>query len=180
VSPLKIWAPDPVLDQIRRHLFNNQPWPDFSSFRIGDFPVIEYCSCNPGEETTLPGLRIRCVQTSHPVYSVGYLVSASQGSFLYSGDTGPTDDLWALARSAENLRAVFVETAFPNRLQEIALEFGHLTQALLGDELAKLGRPDVAVNIMHVKSVYQAEISRELLALERSCTILAGGERFIF
>jgi len=177
-APLKIWAPDPVLAQIRQHLFNNQLWPDFSQISIGDHPVIEFCSLESGEVLALGRLKIRWARTNHPVHSVGYLVEDADGAFLYTGDTGPTEAIWALAREASVLRAVFVEAAFPNRLQDLAMTSGHLTPALLCDELAKLQTPEAIINIMHVKPVYHDEISRELQALPRPWRIVAGGENF--
>jgi cAMP phosphodiesterase len=175
---LKVWAPAAVIDAIRTHLFNNQLWPDFSRIEIDGVPVVEFCPFEPAGEILLEGLTIRWTRTSHTVYSVGYLVADRHGAFLYSGDTGPTEALWELANSEPKLRAVFIETAFPNRLQRLAHISGHLTPVLLGEELAKLRLPEVAVNVMHVKPVYHAEIEQELMTLPRPCRILVGGEEF--
>lgn len=176
VTPLKIWAPAQVLDMIRQHLFNNQIWPDFSRISIDNHPVIEFCPLEPGQVLTLGSLTIRWARTSHPVFSAGYLVEDADGAFLFTGDTGPTETIWALAGEARNLRAVFVEAAFPDRMQELALTSGHLTPALLRAELDKFGAPEAVINIMHVKPFYYDEISRELQALSRSWRILDGGE----
>jgi cAMP phosphodiesterase len=178
VTPLKIWAPGPVLDMVRQHLFNNQLWPDFSRISIDGHPVVEFASLDTAESLALGGLKIRWAKTSHAVYSVGYLVESVAGAFLYTGDTGPTEAIWELAATAPSLRAVFVETAFPNRLQSLALAAGHLTPALLDGELKKLSDPDVAINVMHVKPFYYDEISRELQAISRPWRILDGGEGF--
>ncbi|TLM66796.1 MAG: 3',5'-cyclic-nucleotide phosphodiesterase [Deltaproteobacteria bacterium] len=178
-AALKIWAPGAVLGRVREHLFNDQLWPDFSQIRIGSHPVIEFCPLDSRAELILDGLRIRWAETSHPVPSVGYLVEDAGGAFLYTGDTGPTEAVWALAGEAAALRAVFVETAFPNRLQELALASGHLTPALLCGELEKLGAGDAVINVMHVKPVYYDEIARELQALSRPWRIVAGGEKIL-
>ncbi|MCM2265129.1 MAG: 3',5'-cyclic-nucleotide phosphodiesterase [Desulfuromonadales bacterium] len=176
-APLKIWAPGPVLDLVRQHLFNNQLWPDFSQISSGNHPVVEFCPLESEGFLALGRLKIRWVRTCHPVFSVGYLVEDTNGSFLYTGDTGPTEAIWALAREASALRAVFVETAFPNRLQDLAMTSGHLTPSLLGNELAKLQTPEAIINVMHVKPVYHDEIARELQTLPRPWRIVAGGER---
>ena len=179
-TPLQIRAPAAVIEQMRAHLFNNQLWPDFSQIRIGGIPAIEFSPLEPAEELVLGGLTIRWARTAHPVHSVGYLVSDGTAAFLYSGDTGPTEALWELANRAGRLQAVFVETAFPNRLQHLAHAAGHLTPALLGAELAKLRAPAAAINVMHVKPAYQAEIEAELRALARPCRVMVGGELFSF
>lgn len=177
-APLQVWAPAPVIAVLRQHLFNNQLWPDFSMLRIAGRQVLEFRHLPDGGRLALGEFEIRWARTNHPVFSVGYLVSAAARSFLYTGDTGPTAALWKLANQAEQLQAVFVETAFPNRLLPLAHAAGHLTPALLGAELTKLRSTTADINIMHVKPVYQTEIEQELLDLHRPCRILEGGEQF--
>lgn len=177
-TPLKVWAPAPVLDQVCQHLFNNQLWPDFSQIRIDDHSVIEFCPFPPEETLALGRLKIRWARTSHPVFSVGYLVEDAGGAFLYTSDTGPTEAIWELTNNVAELHAVFVETAFPNRLHSLAHAAGHLTPSLLVAELCKLRASDVEINIMHVKPIYRKEIEQELLALQRPFRVLAGGETF--
>lgn len=178
-TPLKIWAPAPILDQVRQHLFNNQIWPDFSRICVREHAVIEFCPLDDVGRLELDGLQIRWVRTRHPVFSVGYLVEDEKGAFLYTGDTGPTEAVWTLAGESPRLRAVFVEAAFPNRLQALAMTSGHLTPALLCDELEKMGDSPVRINVMHVKPVYHDEIALELKALAHPWRIVDGGETFL-
>jgi len=179
-SPLRVWAPEEVLDVLRRNLFNDQIWPDLTRLRLGGFPVLEFC-CLPEGVTTLVGpLAVRWVPTSHTVFAAGYLLTGEKTSILYSGDTTTTDELWALGKVAESLAAVFVETSFPNRLETLAFETGHLTPALLDLELAKLDKPEVPVKIFHMKPQYLEEISAELASRQERCRILNGNERFVF
>lgn len=176
-APLKIWAPEPILEQLRRHLFNNELWPDFSAIRIGAHPVVEFCPLEPDAPAHIDHLTIRWARTNHPVFSAGYLVEAKGEAFLYTGDTGPTEAIWTLAGRTSPLRAVFVEAAFPNRLQELALVSGHLTPCLLRDELEKLPGRDVVINVMHVKPIYYDEIAGELQALSQPWRIVSGGDK---
>lgn len=177
-APLTVWAPSAVLDQVRRHLFNDQLWPDFSKISVSHHPVVEFRALETEESLVLGQLNVRWARTSHPVPSVGYLVENASGAFLYTGDTGPTEAIWALAGQASSLRAVFVEAAFPNRLQDLATVSGHLTPALLCEELKKLQAPEAIINVMHVKPVYHDEIAGELRALPHPWRIVGGGETF--
>lgn len=179
-APLKVWAPGPVLAQITQHLFNNQIWPDFSQIRIHNHPIAEFCSLDSHDSLVVEGMRIRWARTSHPVYSVGYLVEDALGAFLYTGDTGPTEAIWKLAHETDRLRAVFVESTFPDRLREMALLSGHLTPALLERELTKLHSRDAAIKVMHIKPKYYPEIQREIESLGHRWRILSGGEFFDF
>ena len=81
--------------------------------------------------------------------------------FVYSGDTGPTDALWAAARTVKGLRAVILECAFPNRMAKIATFSKHMTPDLIKQELEKLP-PDVPVWIFHVKPPFYDETAAEL------------------
>ena len=101
-------------------------------------------------------------------------------AILYSGDTSTTEALWQMGKSADNLQAVFVETSFPDRLEALALETGHLTPSLLANELEKLDKPEVAVKIFHMKPQYLEEICADLLANQVSCQVLDGNEQFSF
>lgn len=176
-TPLEVWAPAEVLEQVKAHLFNDQIWPDFTKIFIDGRPVVIF---RPLDKTqmTIAGLTIRWARTNHPVPSFGYLVEAKGQAFLYTGDTGPTEAIWELARDARNLALVFVETAFPDRHLELALRSGHLTPRLLVGELEKLGAADTDIKIMHVKSAHHAEITSELKTLTCSWQVLDGGETF--
>jgi len=87
---------------------------------------------------------------------------------------------WSLGNSAEALAAVFFETSFPDRLESLAQQAGHLTPGMLIKELDKLDKPEVPVKIFHMKPQYLEEISAELASCQRHCRILDGNERFVF
>jgi len=178
-EPLRVWGPEPVLDAVRRYLFNNEIWPDFATIRAGDFPLIEFIPLPAQQESIVGGVRLRWEQTNHTVFTAGYLLSQDDRAVFFSGDTGETEKLWALPRGCETLRMAFVETSFPNRLAEIARVSGHLTPAMLHSELLKLGRPDLPVKVFHMKPQFLLELLPELQALgDPRLEILSGGEAF--
>ena len=72
---------------------------------------------------------------SHPVESCGFVISDGTASLAMSGDTGPTDKLWKVLNKTPNLKALLLETSFPNALQELADISGHLTPETLAAEL---------------------------------------------
>lgn len=180
-SPLRVWAPEPVLEAVHRHLFNDVVWPDFARLPSPGAPALEMRPLTAGRETEIAGLRVRWATVNHPVYAAGYCLAEGDTTVLFSGDTGPTEELWRLARGCPDLGAVFVETSFPNRLAHLAEASGHLTPAMLQAELAKLGRSDVPVKIFHMKPQFLEEIVAELDALEdERLQVLRGGEELLF
>ena len=130
--------------------------------------------------TQVGPLKVCWAPTNHTVFAAGYLLSGEATSILYSGDTTTTDALWELGKASKELAAVFVETSFPDRLETLALQTGHLTPTLLTKELAKLDKPEVPVKIFHMKPQYLEEISAELASCQKHCRVLNGNERFVF
>jgi cAMP phosphodiesterase len=179
-APLKIWAPQEVLDVLQENLFNDQLWPDLTRLELHDFPVIQLCALNKVGSTRVGAYDVSWAETNHPVFAAGYLIENASGAILYSGDTSTTDDLWLLADEKEKLLAVFVETSFPNRLEELAVKTGHLSPSLLEKELTKLDKPEVPVKIFHMKPQYLDEISAELVSCQAHWQILQGDERFVY
>jgi len=174
---IRVWAPAEVLDAAHRHLFNNVLWPDFTSLKVGREPVLEFRPLPEGGVTEIAGIKVSWRGTSHTVFTAGYLLEQNDRSLLVSGDTGPTEAIWALGRNSRGLAGVLAEVSFPNRLQDLALASGHLTPALVGEEMAKLNRPDVPVWVFHMKPQFLEEILAELDALQGlQLRVLRGNE----
>jgi hypothetical protein len=50
-------------------------------------------------------------------------------------DTGPTEEIWQVARKTRNLSTVFVDVAFPDEASALAEGSGHMTPSLIRKEL---------------------------------------------
>src|SRR3989304_5672257 len=90
------------------------------------------------------------ILVDHAVAAAGFIVHDGETGFVYSGDTGPTVRLWQAAREMRGLKALIVETAFPNRMDGLARASGHLTPAMLGREMDKMP-PDLPLWVFPVK-----------------------------
>lgn len=180
-QPLRIWAPQEVLQAVGAHLFNDAIWPDFRRPQ-GEYPVqLEFCPLPAGQLCPVAEIEVSWARTNHPVFAAGYCLHQAGSAVLISGDTGVTDAFWQLGRAQNQLQGVFIETSFPDRLAAVAASSGHLTPATLRAELIKLDRPQVAVKVFHLKPRFLAEIVAELDALEDPrLQILYGGEEFLF
>jgi cAMP phosphodiesterase len=178
-SPLKVWAPQEVLTVLKTHLFNDQIWPDLTRVQLKEFPALELCPLTPGTVTQIDGLNVEWAPTDHTVFSAGYVLSDGDAAMLFTGDTTTTMPIWSLGNNQDGLCAVFVEVSFPDRMADLAKETGHLTPALLRDELAKLDDSEIPVKIFHMKPQYLDEICRELEPLSGRCEILNGSEQFL-
>lgn len=162
-----IHGSESVLDCLRNDIFNDRVWPDFLALSKGRAPFLRLERLEAGRTVAVEGLRITPVAVDHIVPTVGFLVEEEGRTIVISSDTGPTEELWRLARAVPDLRAVFLEVTFPDDLSWLAEVSKHLTPALFAKELEKLGR-SVEVIAVHIKPRFRAKVEAELLALGHS------------
>jgi ribonuclease BN (tRNA processing enzyme) len=153
-----------VLECCQKHLFNEEIWPDFIALSRGDRPFLRLSPIEAGQTIELDGLRVTSVALDHVVPTVGFLIDDGASTAAFISDTGPTDEIWQRVNATPNLKAVFVETTFPDELGWLADVSKHLTPASLAREAAKLIRPTRLV-IVHIKARYKEQVTSELLAL---------------
>ncbi len=148
-SPVGIRALPETLDVLRRHLFNDELWPDFSVIPSRDDPTIVYSGIEPEATYAMNGLRITPIRVNHLVPCVGYKVEDDRSAFIFSSDTAETDRIYEVANATPNLKLFITEASFPNEQAWLAEASKHLTPAKLGIELKKL-KVDVPVGIYHL------------------------------
>ena len=167
---VSIYATSLVLRTVRRHLFNNDTWPDFTRIPNQLYPSVRFEDIEPERPLVISGLRdgdleVTAIPVNHIVPTVGLLLRQHGRSVLFTSDTGPTDRIWEVANSTDDLVAVITECSFPNRLQNVADVSLHLTPATLAVELAKLTR-HAKVLLYHYKPPYVDELRAEIAATE--------------
>lgn len=178
-GPAHIYGSRATLTVIREHLFNGGVWLDRSQLQAhADW--LELLPVEPEQPISIGDLRITGVPVDHTVPTMGYIIEGGSSAFVFGADSGPTERLWKLACATRNLRAVYLECSFPNRLREMASKTGHLTPELWVLELEKLP-PDVTVFAVHIKPRYRDEILTELAALGDSRVQVADmGREYVF
>lgn len=177
---LRIYAIPEVIASMRKHLFNNHTWPDFTSLPNDMTPVLKLVEIAPEQPFVVNGLTLRAVHVSHIVPTTGFIVEDKKGAVAFSSDTGPTQRFWELVNTTKNLKAVITETSFPNELQDLANVSGHLTPATLDLELEKLKR-DVPVYLYGGKPKHLDKIKRQVKALKRKkLSLLTQGKTYTF
>jgi ribonuclease BN (tRNA processing enzyme) len=134
--------------------------------------VVRLIGFETGEELTVQGLSIRSFPLEHVIESVGYIISDNGSTFIYTGDTGPSELLWKIVNENADIRALIVETSFPNELQNIADVSGHYTPQTLARDLEGLQRDDVIIYIHHLKPNHYDQVQREIEAIGRSNIII--------
>ena len=179
--PLTIHAIPETIDALKRHIFNDVIWPDFSLIPTADNPYMRYEPIGIGETSALGGRKITALPANHTVPAVGYHLDSGSGSIAFSGDTTTNDAFWDAVNRISNLQHLIVETAFSNSELEIARLSKHLCPSMLIEELKKF-RKSVPVHITHLKPGEMSVIMQEIeqgMAGERP-RMLTNGQVFEF
>jgi ribonuclease BN (tRNA processing enzyme) len=175
-TPLEIAAPAPVIAALRRDMFNDSAWPDFSRLPSRREPTVVYRTIAAGRPWTAGAVRFTPLPVDHIVPAYGYLVANAGASVLFSGDTMPTTGLWRGAARAAKLKAIFLEVSFSDTQAEVARASCHLTPRLVAAELSK-APPKVPVYLYHMKPPSLSRIRREIEALDEPRLHLLESER---
>ncbi len=151
-----------VISALRNHLFNNVIWPDFSRIPSVENPVIKFTTINPYQACIVNDYTITAIPVNHTVPTVGYLVESGGSTLVYTGDTGPTEEIWTYCSGVD---ALIVEVSFPDSMKELAQLTKHLTASMLIEELAKIEVLPKRILITHPKPQYYDIIHREVEGL---------------
>ena len=180
-TTLNIYSTAGILDTLKAHYFNDLLSPDFTSIPDEKNPIMRLNAIVPGEDFEVNGLMVNAFKANHVVESVGYKLQDGNGAILYSGDTGATPWIWREAREQKGLKAIFVETSFPNRLSGLAELSGHLTPSMLEEELKKIDDLNVPIFIFHMKPQYLDALTAEIKRLNHpNISLLKQGDEFTF
>lgn len=166
-KPVVVHGPRETMEAMSSDVFNNRVWPDFRVIPTKEKPVLAFETVPIQTKVSCQGLTIRAVPVHHPVYSVGYILEGDKSTVAFSGDTGPTDELWKTINATPNLKAVFLELSFPNTMQWLADLSGHLTPKTVMSELEKLDRRGAKICLYHLKPAVIDEVKAEVKALKK-------------
>ena len=154
-TPKPIYGLAACLATMQQDYFNWRAWPNFGDGGSAPFlRTYQLQALVPQQATTIANtqLSVQAFVLSHaaPYQSTAFLVRSQDNYVLYLGDTGAdviekTDRLRQLWQAvlplvrAHQLKAIFIEASYPNA-QPPAQLFGHLTPALLMQEMEVLGQ----------------------------------------
>jgi cAMP phosphodiesterase len=163
---IRVCSAAAILKSLKQHFVNGIICPDFTSIPLGDGHVLGFETIEEGIFYPLSeGISVRAEKVDHNVAAVGYIIRCDRGHIVYTGDTGPTDQIWEACNSLGRLQAVFIECSFSNEQQEVANLSGHLTPQTMAQELKKLTDKDYPIFIFHMKPQFLKTIEEEIHAL---------------
>lgn len=167
-APFQVHCHPSVNDAVKAHLFNDIIWPDFSVLPSKENPTMKFNLLIPEKEIILNGYKVLPVHVNHPVKknqeAFGFIIEKDEVAILFTQDTSATDRIWELGKNYKNLKAIFTEVSFPNKLQSIADISFHHSPKSIKEELKKMPK-DVPVYLGHLKPNYQEELIQEITDL---------------
>lgn len=148
-GPVTVHALAETLDALRRHVFNDVIWPDFSRIEGAGGPLLRYATVAPGDVVPVNGHRVGAVAVEHAVPSLGYWLHYEDRVFAFSGDTRSNVTLWPALNAQPRLDALLVEVSFPDAQHALAHASGHYCPHTLATDLERLEhRPPLWITAM--------------------------------
>lgn len=154
-SSKTIYATNKCMKMMENHYFNGETWSNFGDEGPGyQIKKYHFQTLKIGQEVAITNtsMTVKPFTLSHvnPFESTAFLIKSQNNYLLYLGDTGSdkiekSDNLHSLWKTIapliqnNQLKAIFIETSFPNEQPDTAL-FGHLTPKLLLEELLNLSK----------------------------------------
>ena len=160
---LTIFAAREVMDLLLKNVFNGVVWPDFSTItsQMTGKPVVQYRALMPGKKVTFNEIGLTAVPVDHAIPAAGVIVEMNGQAMAFTGDTGPTSEIWKRTNKTGNVVAIITEASFPNDQQSLADDTAHLTPQTFGDELKKISA-DAPVYASHRKIPFERDIESQI------------------
>ena len=162
-GPLTVFAAKDVMELLIANVFNGIVWPDFSTLisPLTNKPAVIYRSLTPGKKITFEGVGLTPVPVHHQIPASGVIVEMNGQAITFTGDTGPTSEIWKRTNKTPNVVAVVTEASFPNDQQQLADDSAHLSPNTFGDELKKI-TVDAPVYASHRKIPFERDIESQI------------------
>ena len=175
-QPVAIYGAPEALENIQRHIFNDEIWPNFVRLSINGHPLVKLVPLNEGSPVRIGALSITPVAVHHVVPTYGYIITDGTSTVAFGADSGPTDRIWKLARNSPGPLLVFLEASFPDEMHSLATISGHLTPALFAAEVRKMPEAKTLV-AMHIKARFHDKVVEQLMALSLPGLVIGEAER---
>ncbi len=162
-----------TLDGLYSHVLDGNVYPDMTQPLSEDKPRFRLQPLVTSKANKVDQYTVRAFPMQHPLPSVGFIITDKDGhSFGFTGDTG--GGLEKLLAYQPAPQALLVDMTFPDRMEELARVSGHLTPALLRNELKRALQAGLRIPpliAVHRNIAVDGELVRELAAIRKDLNI---------
>lgn len=162
---LHIYGLEATLDTLRRSIFNEEIFPDFSEIDLlhNDSKAVAFHPVELYESYEADGVTVTPFPTRHTVPSCGYIIRKENHAVMFTADTCYTEAIPKLIDAMPEITTLVTEISFPNALEQLAEDSMHFIPKTLFGMLGQIGRDDLRVAVMHLKPS-MAEVIMEQIA----------------
>ncbi|MGP1484608.1 MAG: HD domain-containing phosphohydrolase [Campylobacter sp.] len=162
-NPVTIYASAQTIDIVKKYIFNNKTWPDFTKISMPNGkPALIYREISTNQSIKIQHFTIKPILAHHTDGSFGFQVTKDDVSYVISGDTYINQNLIDLINNDKSIKTLIIECSFPDSLQELAKSSKHLTPGLIKSLFDGL-KTDINVFYYHLKMTYFDEIKSDLI-----------------
>jgi len=167
-NTIDIYSTHAVYEALSAHLLNDTLYPNFME-RPPQKPAVQFRILEPGRTELIGDYSVLPVAVNHSVPTVGYQITSADGKVVfYTSDTGSgLADCWQQVSP----QLLIIEVTAPDRYNDFVRRSGHLTPALLGQELEdfrKLKGYLPQIVLVHMNPLNEKEIEAEIDIVARS------------
>jgi ribonuclease BN (tRNA processing enzyme) len=163
---IDIYATRQVLEVISTNLLNDVVYPRYAE-KPPEKPAVRFNTVTPGQEMTVASYTVLPLPVNHAVPTIGYQITTTDGKkVFYTSDTGPgLNDTWR--QVSPDL--LITEVTGSNQYIDFARQSGHLTPALLQEELESFREINgylPQIILVHMNPIDERRIKEEIRPVE--------------
>ena len=170
----KVYATPQTFKILSSHLIDGVIYPEFTK-KIPFFlekPSLKFLNIEPFNPVHINGYKVEAIPVNHTVYTIGFEVTSKDGKkVFYSSDTGPgLSAIWEHI----NPDLLIIETTFPNKLENRAINSAHLCPKMLKKELIEFQKVKGSlpkIYLIHLSPRYEEEIRKEIKEIEKDMNV---------
>ena len=137
-----------------------------------DKPALEYIIIEAFNQINIEGYQVLPLPVNHTISTVGFEITSKDGKkIFFTGDTGPgLSALWEHISPDH----IIVDTTFPNKLENRAINAAHLCPKLLKKELIELKNVNgnyPKITLIHLSPRFEKEIRKEVKEVSNELNI---------
>jgi ribonuclease BN (tRNA processing enzyme) len=168
---IEVYSTSKVNEAIKNHLLNGELYPRFQELPAAK-PTVSFIDIAPYEPRRINGYEVTALPVNHTDVTFGFQIGNEHGgAMFYTADTGP-----GLSHCWKHIspRLLFIDVTMPNTYDDFARHTGHLTPAMLMEELITFRNhkgylPRVVA--VHMDTRFEPKVREEIIAVSGSLDI---------
>lgn len=178
---IRIHALAETIDALRAGLFNGDIWPDMEKIVVNGNPFIKFCPIGKMfSPVTIGGARLSFFPVVHAVPTLGFCLHGEREDLPIMTDMREANaEVWEKLTKKRRIGRIAVETSFPDEMENVAIDSGHLTPAMLVALAREYFPPSWKLLCCHLKPGYDAQIRAQIRKhFGKRAAVLKAGQAF--